>query len=304
MTDNRNTDADLPILATAVVPWTNEGVFEETVFVQQILLIATKLTPNIYIFGTAGEGYAVSESQFRRIASCFWETCALLNANPMLGVISLSLNTIIERIEWGRSVGFRRFQISLPSWGTLTDLEMAVFFDETCGRFPDCEFLHYNLVRAGRMLGPEDYKQLVARHHNLVAVKMGISDPATIRSLLQATPRVRFFFTETGYAIARKTSKCGLLISLASVNYERAIEFVRGNDQLREEYSAELQLILNTLIKLSEGNFHMDGAFDKLLFRMNDAHFPLRLLPPYSFPSENDAKLLREALPMRWRNGK
>ena len=64
----------------------------------------------------------------------------------MVGVISLSLPTIIERIERARQMGIRHFQISLPSWGALSDSELKTFFKETCGRFPDCSFLHYNLT--------------------------------------------------------------------------------------------------------------------------------------------------------------
>ena len=70
----------------------------------------------------------------------------------MVGVISLSLPTIIGRIERAHAMGARRFQLSLPSWGSLNDAEVATFFRETCARFPDVEFLHYNLMRAGRIL--------------------------------------------------------------------------------------------------------------------------------------------------------
>jgi len=295
------TDPDLPILATAVIPWTNHATFDETSFIREVRTIVSGLTPNIYIFGTAGEGYAVSERQFRSIATCFWQTCESVAANPMLGVISLSLNTVIERIGWGRETGFRRFQISLPSWGALGDRELGVFFEETCGRFPDCEFLHYNLSRAGRMLGPDDYAPLSAPHRNFTAVKMGAEDPVLICRLLEECPRVKFYFTEGGYAIGRRTAKCGLLISLASIHYERAIEFVRGDDRLREDYLKELNQVLQTLIGLSQDRFHMDGAFDKLLFRMNDPDFPLRLLAPYASSSVADADRLRESLPTRWR---
>ena len=69
------TDAPLPILATAVVPWTADYQFDADTFRSQVRTIARGLTRHIYIFGTAGEGYAVSEAQFREIATCFWR-CA------------------------------------------------------------------------------------------------------------------------------------------------------------------------------------------------------------------------------------
>ena len=67
----------------------------------------------------------------------------------MVGVISPSLTTIIERIERAAALGFSAFQISLPNWGTLSDHELRTFFREVCGRFPELRFLHYNLPRDG-----------------------------------------------------------------------------------------------------------------------------------------------------------
>jgi dihydrodipicolinate synthase/N-acetylneuraminate lyase len=290
------------ILATAVIPWTERFEFDEDAFRRQVGKIAEGLTRHIYVFGTAGEGYAVTDAQFQQIASVFWP-CALENqVQPMLGVISLSLGTVIERIAFGRSLGFREFQISLPSWGALTDQELDCFFRETCGRFPDCQFLHYNLARAGRVLGAEQYARLSQVHANFLAVKTGIQDPKKVRELMSLTPRLRFFFTEFGYAIARTVGDCGLLVSLSSIVDTRAMEYVQCEHARREELSLELRAILTALQRVNAGHFHMDGAYDKLLYRMKVPDFPLRLLPPYASASEKDAADFRAALPKGWQS--
>ena len=120
------------ILATCVVPWEEDFEFAEERFRQQVRTVLRNLTRHVYIFGTAGEGYAVDEQQFDRIARVFREETERAEVHPMVGVISLSLSTIIGRIERARGMGFRAFQLSLPSWGALTDLEVEVFFAETC----------------------------------------------------------------------------------------------------------------------------------------------------------------------------
>ena len=291
-----------PILATAVVPWTQTDEFDEALFRREVKTIADGLTRHIYVFGTAGEGYAVSESQFDRIATSFWRCAAECEARPMLGVISLSLPTIIERIERGRSLGFREFQVSLPSWGALTDRELEVFFAETCGRFPDCDFLHYNIARARRMLGPAEYRRLASLHPNLVAVKATGVDAAQVRDLLTTVPRIKFYFTEAGYTDGRKIGDCGFLISMASMHYGRAREFVEGDDRLRQEFAAEFRAMGPLLMeKSSQGRFHIDGAYDKMLFRVNNPWFPLRLLPPYQGCSDDAFAEFRAALPARWK---
>jgi dihydrodipicolinate synthase/N-acetylneuraminate lyase len=293
--------ATAPILATAVVPWTDRFEFEEDRFCAQVHTLARGLATHLYVFGTAGEGYAVNERQFDQISRAFWRSSAAAGVTPLLGIVSLSLPTIVERIERGHALGFRHFQISLPSWGALNDRELDSFFAETCGRFADSAFHHYNLMRTKRLLTALDYRRLTALHPNLVAAKCSTDDPAVIADLLTVTPRLRFFFTEFGYAIARRTHDVGLLISLASVHPRRALAFVAGPDARRAADVAELRAIAGTLGALAKGKFHIDGAYDKMLFRMTDPSFPLRLLPPYCSASEADFDQFRAALPGGWR---
>ena len=291
------------ILATAVVPWTRDFAFDEPTFRRQVETIAKTLTRHIYIFGTAGEGYAVTESQFDEIAAAFWRVARDHDVAPMLGLISLSLPTIVARIERGHGLGFREFQLSLPSWGALNDAELDVFFAETCGRFPDCRFHHYNLLRTKRLLTSAEYRRLAAAHPNLVAVKCSTDDSAVLDDLLTVSPRLKFYFTEFGYALARrKSNEVGLLISLASANPTRAHELVDGDDAARAAAVPELRAMVETLKEIAAGRFHLDGAFDKMLYRLSDPTFPLRLLPPYSTATEADFARFRDSLPPRWKS--
>ena len=290
------------ILATAVIPWTDTFEFDEACFRRQVHIIARELTQHLYIFGTAGEGYAVSESQFDRITRVFWQSAKECAAVPMVGIISLALTTIIERIDRCRTLGFRRFQISLPSWGALNDQELDGFFAETCGRFPDCQFHHYNLLRTKRLLTSVEYRRLALNHPNFVGVKAGSGDPGIIADLLTVSPRLRFFLSEMGFALARKTHDAGLLISLASINPKRAKAFVAGTNEQRTADLADFEGMIATLKDLSANRYHIDGAYDKMLFRVTDPKFPLRLLPPYASATEEDFARFLAALPVGWRH--
>jgi dihydrodipicolinate synthase/N-acetylneuraminate lyase len=288
------------ILATAVVPWNERFEFEEERFRRQVHVLARELTRDLYIFGTAGEGYAVTEAQFDQVCRAFWESSREAGVTPMVGLISLSLPTIVARIERARAMGFRLFQLSLPSWGMLNDREVDAFFAGTCGRFPDCQFHHYNLMRTKRLLTSVEYARLAAAHPNFVAVKNSTTDPLVVADLMKLTPRLRFYITEFGYAIARRTHDVGLLISLATVNPERAKRFVAGTDAQRTADLEELRRVLAGL-KSPGDRYHIDGAFDKMLYRVTDPSFPLRLLPPYSHASEEDFARFLAAIPPGWR---
>tara|TARA_Y100000590_G_C15254670_1_gene838833 strand:- start:2 stop:310 length:309 start_codon:yes stop_codon:yes gene_type:complete len=93
------------IMATCVVPWTESYELDEERFRACICRHLTGLTDSLYIFGTDGEGYAVSDRQFDQVARLFWNEMQAGDGRALLGVISLSPSTIVERIELGRDIG-------------------------------------------------------------------------------------------------------------------------------------------------------------------------------------------------------
>jgi dihydrodipicolinate synthase/N-acetylneuraminate lyase len=278
------------ILATCCVPWREDFTFAGDIFRRSVRRLVAQGIRDLYIFGTAGEGYAVTEAQFDEITRVFLEETRGDDVHGMIGLISLSLPTVIGRIERARAMGARRFQLSLPSWGALRDAEMELFFRETCGRFPDCEFLHYNLMRAGRLITGAEYGRLAAEHPNLVATKNSTADETRLQSLMNEAPQLQHFITEGGFAKACTMGECGFLISYASTNPALARQYFQaglGRDFARlNAMQAELAQIAADLRTPVADTAHMDGAFDKMFCRLHDDAFPLRLLPPYQGMSE------------------
>ena len=71
----------------------------------------------------------------------------------MVGLIGMSTAIVLEKLQYAYERGFRAFQISLPSWGRLTDAEVMTFFQDVCGAFPETQFLHYKLAARGAGAG-------------------------------------------------------------------------------------------------------------------------------------------------------
>jgi len=63
-----------------------------------------------------------------------------------------------------------------------------------------------------------------------------------------------------------------------------------------------MRAMVAALFKLSANRFHIDGAYDKMLYRANDPTFPLRLLPPYIAATEEDFAQWLAAVPPGWRS--
>jgi len=278
------------MLATCCVPWNEDGSLNETVFRAGIRTLLRHDLRHLYVFGTAGEGHAVSDGQFDEIVDVFAEEMSDPASHPMVGVISSSLTTVIERIERCADKGLTTFQVSLPSWGALGDDELDLFFAETCGRFPDLEFLHYNLGRSLRLVTPAEYAQLAERYPNLVATKNAGANQATTVALMRRAPQLRHFFTEPGFGYASQFGAAGLLLSISCLNPARArllFEAGRSGDVLTAAaLTSELADLVSALVN-HVGVTRMDGAYDKCYSKVLDPDFSLRLLPPYIGASED-----------------
>jgi dihydrodipicolinate synthase/N-acetylneuraminate lyase len=273
------------VLATCCVPWDERWELEEDLFRETVRLLADRGFRDLYVFGTAGEGHAVSDHQFVRVVRAFVEEVTGWGGEPMVGVISLSLPTVCERIEAAAALGCRLFQISLPNWSALNDLEVDRFFDETCARYPEFLFMHYNLGRSGRILRGSDYARLSARHPNLVATKYGAGDPEIITGLLTESPQLRHFFTELGFFCGGVIGPCALLASVSATNPKEARRYfdavVTGDYGAAAACFRELAIMLARLRRVVGSGPHLDGAYDKIIAKVVDRRFPLRLQPPW-----------------------
>lgn len=269
------------LLGTCLVPWREDGSWDEALFRRTVRELVRTLTPHLYIFGTAGEGHAVSDGQFEAITRAFVDEMRGAEAQPMVGVISVSLATVVQRIEWAQAMGVRQFQLSLPAWGALNDAELDRFFSETCGRFPEARFLHYNLARAGRVLTGREYARLAPRHPNLVAVKMGGANLEAQETVARSAPQLRCFFTEFAYIALRERTDCGLLCALSGCEPRLARRLHEADAAGRQELEPVFRSLHAAAKAALDGRAHMDGAYDKMYLKLHYPDFPLRLLPPY-----------------------
>ena len=288
------------VLGTVCLPWRRDGDLDEALFRRTIRNLVAAGLPDLYLFGTAGEGYAVSDAMFRRVATIFTEAMHEAGgAPPMIGIVSLSLATMIERIKFCRTLGVDTFQFALPNWAPTSDSEMRRVFAEICDRFGDCRFLHYNLMRAGRLVRPREYAELAERHPNLVATKYGGGDPFMISGLMTHAPLLRHFLTEQGYYLGAPLGECGLLSSISSSNPRRAREYLdAGRNGEAARFSAlyrELCGVLHALLDTAGTSF-IDGAYDKVIHKLSEPDFPLALLQPYETASEEVYRQYRDIL--------
>jgi len=287
------------------VPWDEKYELLEDVFRTSVRHALHCGFQNVYVFGTAGEGHAVDTRRYQQVLQVFAEETRGADVRPQAGVIALSTPQFLERLAMAHDAGFRIFQISLPSWGALTDKEVLAFFHEVCGAFPDSQFLHYNLPRTKRVLGPMEYRRIIDAVPNLVATKNTGMNPRATTALLRHAGELQHFFAEDGFAVGCLSGECSLLSSPGKLFPKQAFEFfelgrTRQFDKLFPMMRDFLQCIDEILIEPAAGLSLMDGAYDKALDRLSGLDFPLRLLPPYDAMPDAVFERCKQAMQERW----
>jgi dihydrodipicolinate synthase/N-acetylneuraminate lyase len=294
-------------MVSALCPWDADERLDEAMFRREIAHCVAAGFRDIYVFGTAGEGYAVDSARFRRVIEVFGDALAGTGATPMVGVIGLSTANVVERLTVAYELGFREFQISLPAWSPVVDAEVLTYLETVCGSFPDARFMHYNTAKAGRLVTGSLYRELVARIPNLVATKTMTGELAVVAGVVTEAPELMHFLTEQTLAYGSLFGDVALLGTFGALAPRQSwalLEAARGGDAHRAAH------IGSWFARLSDEVFEplmvdrrVDGAYDKTITRLSPGmgDFPLRMLSPYRTIGEDEfaaaAQTLRERFP-------
>ena len=292
------------ILVSCECPWDDKEELLEDVFRREVRMVRKDFN-HLYVFGTAGEGYAVDSRRYRQVVDVFYEETRGEDVYPMVGVIALSTANYLERIAYAYEVGFRAFQISLPAWGALNDVEVMAFFRDVCGAFPQAQFLHYNLPRTKRILDGGDYRKLIDAVPNLVATKNTGGGQERAANLMTQAAELQHFFGEQNFPHGCQYGECSLLSSFGPMTPFKAKALFaagRGGDlpamfTLQKEFHDMLHGALGPLLALAR----IDGAYDKLLVRLGGLEeMPLRLLSPYQGFTEEQYQSVKQVMQARF----
>ena len=290
-------------LAACMLPWTENFKLDVPAFEEHIQGATDGGYQSIYLMGTAGEGYALTDTLFQQVVKVFAGMTVRDGLDPQVGVISLSMQHIIERIRFCYELGIRMFQISLPSWGALDESEMMVFFKTVCGTFPDCRFLHYNLPRTKHIITGPQYRHIMEEVPNLVATKNSTSEYSRTANLMTHVPQLQHFFLEGNYAMGATLGECSLLCSYDVLFPRLSWKFFEAG--IKQDLP-ELFRITKFFYDVGNALFAhctrdmIDGSFDKTFVRLRNPQFSNRLLPPYQGLSEEEFSVCRQVFDERF----
>ncbi len=292
------------VMVSIVCPWDRRERLAEQIFRRAIRHAAGMGFDHLYVFGTAGEGYAVDGARFRSVIEVFRDETVGSAATPMVGVIGLSTANVLERLRVAYDLGFREFQISLPAWSPVTDAEALRFFGEVCGAFPDARFMHYNTARSGRVLTGTEYRPIIEAVPNLVAAKTMTSDLLLVSGVVREAPELMHFLTEQTIAHGSLYGACALLGTYGLLAPKRSWALLEAASAGRYAEAASIGAWFADLNRdLFDPLFvdrRVDGAYDKVIAKLGGLDdFPLRMLSPYRAVSDAEYARTKRALQER-----
>jgi len=278
-------------------PWNEDYTLHEELFEHHTTRLIESGYTHLYVLGTAGEGHAIDDPTFRRVVDIFCDLMADDGLHPQVGVITLSVDHMLERIAYGRGRGAKTFQIVLPSWGLMDTSEKLAFFEHVCGAFPEAGFLHYNYPRGMNQMTPAEYEMAIERVPNLVATKISTMDMGVIRGLMTRAGSLQHFFLQGPFPYASLYGECSLISSLGPVFPVLSRKLFEAGRDGRVAEAFEIQ---RRMLEVSAGLYqgadrpYIDGAYDKLTSWLVDPSFPRRLLPPFETLSDRAAAIARD----------
>jgi dihydrodipicolinate synthase/N-acetylneuraminate lyase len=280
------------VMVSIVCPWDDDEQLDEANFRRATRHALASGFQHLYVFGTAGEGYAVDTARFRDVVAALRDETTGTDAQPMVGVIGLSTANVMERLRVAHDLGFRAFQISLPSWSPLADGEVVDYLEAVCGTFPDSAFMHYNTAKSGRLVDGALYREVVERVPNLVATKTMTSDLGLVAGVVRDAPELMHFLTEQSIAYGGLFGEVALLGTFAALAPEQSwalLDAVRnGRPVEAAEIGSWFERLSHTVFDALMVDRRVDGAYDKTIEKLSKgmAGFPLRMLSPYRTVSE------------------
>ena len=94
-----------------------------------------------------------------------------------------------------------------------------------------------------------------------------------------------------------------MIAALSAADHSRANAFfnARGDDLRKrcDEFRVVHRAIKSAI---DPKETHMDDAYDKVYIKRLQPDFPLRLLPPYSYPDDSAVGRFEQGLPPAWRH--
>jgi len=280
--------------------WDAQDRFDEDMFARNAQTMVQAGVHTIYTTGTDGEFYAMVREEFRRMVAIAVESARGTDTTIAIGTNAASTRGVLDQIAYCAEAGASAVMPAFPFWLEVGEREWLPFLKECCHAAGPMGVLHYNTIRAKRVLSPADYA-VCARElpPNLLGSKAAAADFAEWCRLHFETPDLVHIPMETSAVpTLMGGGKAFISATLGAMNPKLAVSFhelcTTGNWEAAMAFQMRLNRVEHQVCnQLFRRHGYRAGALSKALTRIGghlETHNTMR--KPYQAAPEH---LLAEA---------
>lgn len=158
--------------ATLLLATNREGAIDYTRLGEEIDVLISSSPSGIYSNGTAGEFYAQSEEEFRKISELLAEKCTSAGVPFQIGVSHMSPQLSLQRLRAVKDLRPGAVQVILPDWFPVSMEEAVAFLRRMEDEAEGIPLVLYNPPHAKKILEPEEWMALKEAVPSLIGVKV------------------------------------------------------------------------------------------------------------------------------------
>ena len=282
------------------IPWAQDGTLLQKQLREVIHNLLRDGCDGLYLFGTSGEGYAVSDDEFTEILEIFVEATEGFTGFRQAGCFGLSSDQVKHRCRIVTALGLESAQITLPFWKELNDDELVLYVTDVCRSFPELSFLLYNNPRNKRLLKGKELEAIHAVSPNLRGAKTGAGAWLDFVELISESPSLQHFVTEPAFLFCRGLDDVGLIPSSNYVCPRKSRAYydaaVGNNLSTARQLHVEIMRFFQETAKPLILKGYIDGAIDKAYLRIRGMDISLHMKSPYTPLNDEDFQWLKNTV--------
>lgn len=253
----------------------------------------------IYSNGTAGEFHNQTEEEFDQIQSLLAERCRASGMPFVIGACQPDPTIMLNRLRRAVELQPAAFQVILPDWWPLTNMEAIDFLRRAADLADDIPLILYNPPHAKRVLTPADLGDIGKAVPQVVGIKLADGDKEWYRQARQHLQGLALFVP--GHHLAtgfREGIAAGSFSNVACLSPHGA---QRWTQSMHNELEAALELesrickfMADHIVPFRQNLGYSNAALDKLLCAIGQwGPIGTRLRFPYRSIDEAELPRLR-----------
>lgn len=285
--------------ATLLLPISEDGSIDMARLGDEIDAAIAARVDGIYSNGTAGELHNQTEAEFDAIQQLLADKCAAAHMPFVIGACQPDPTLALHRLRRTASLKPNGFQVILPDWWPLNDLETIDFLAMASDAAGETPLILYNPPHAKRVLGPAELAGVLQTAPRFVGVKLADGDAAWYAEAATHLDAWALFVPGHHLATGIKAGvAAGAFSNVACINPRGAQLWT---DMMRTDIAAALDIerrirtfMDEHIVPFRRDHGYSNAALDKLLAAIGSwAPVGTRLRRPYRWIDEAEAERLR-----------